>query len=108
MCTPLTVVLTAGLRYVFISMNKQQLCSLLDSESPFGLLDLTGYEPWALTAVAQPHFCISATFGYWRAGVVFEGVLAVLDWTCGVFLVSPSLSAPLCAVSIVPEPYFLL
>ena len=33
--------LTAGLRYVFISMNKQQLCSLLDSESPFGLLDLT-------------------------------------------------------------------
>ena len=39
-CTPLTVVLTAGLRYVFISMNKQQLCSLLDSESPFGLLDL--------------------------------------------------------------------
>ena len=62
----------------------------------------------ALTAVAQPHFCISATFGYWRAGVIFEGVLAVLDWTCGVFLVSPSLSAPLCAVSIVPEPSLLL
>ena len=108
MCTPLTVVLTAGLRYVFISMNKQQLCSLLDSESPFGLLDLTGYEPWALTAVAQPHFCTSASLGLWRAGVVFGGVLAVLDWSCGVFPVFPSLSAPLCAVSIVPEPSSLL